>query len=156
MIRYATIEDYNFIFPLILKEAANGNFARNILIPEATRGLELEIKSVLSDRRRPNGCYAYILIWERMGESIGFLAISALDGDNGNELWLAAISPLHRERGEGTRMINMVLPQFKLQGAGLMARCAPEAKAMFHILTSSGFVLDVTLEKGTRQLVTRW
>ena len=111
---------------------------------------------MLSHRRRPNGCYAYVLIWEPMGQQIGFLAISALDGDNGNELWLAAVAPLHRGRGEGTRMINTVLHQFKQQSSGLTARCAPEAEAMFHILTSSGFVLDVTLEKGTRQLITRW
>lgn len=35
MMRYATIEDYDFIFSLILKEASNGHFARNLLIPAA-------------------------------------------------------------------------------------------------------------------------
>lgn len=156
MMRYATVEDYEFIFSLILKEAANGHFERNLLIPAATRGLELELKSVLSNHRRTNKCYAYALIWERSWRPVGFVVMSALDGDQGNELWLAAVSPAHRGMGEGKEMINTILHQFEQQGAGLMARCAPESEAMFHILTSSGFVLDVTLEKGTRQLVTRW
>lgn len=156
MIRDATVEDFDFIFSLILKEAANGTFSRTLLIPESTRGLEVELKSVLSHRRRPNGCYAHALIWGRMRVQIGFLVLSALDGDNGNELWLAAVAPRYRGRGEGTRMINAILHQFKRQGVGLMARCAPEAEAMYHILTSSGFVLDATLGTGTRQLATRW
>lgn len=59
--------------------------------------------------------------------------------------------PPIEERGEGKEMINTILHQFKQQGAGLMARCAAESEAMFHILTSSGFVLDVILEKGIGQ-----
>lgn len=101
MMRYATIEDYDFIFSLILKEASNGHFARNLLIPAAIRGLELELESVVSHHRRPNSCYAYALIWERKGRPVGFVVMSALDGDNGNELWLAAVSPAHRGKGGG-------------------------------------------------------
>lgn len=156
MMRYATLKDSDFICALILKEAANGHFDRNLLLPAASRGLELELKSVLSDHRRVNGCDAYALIWEQNGQPIGFVVMSALDGDEGNELWLAAVSQGHRGKGEGKKMINTVLHQFEEQGAGLMSRCAPESEAMFHILTSNGFMLDVTLQKGTRQLVTRW
>lgn len=111
---------------------------------------------MLTNHRRANGCYAYALIWERNGQPIGFVVMSALDRDHGNELWLAAVSPAHRSKGEGTEMINTILRQFAQQGAGLLARCAPESEAMFHILTSNGFVLDVVLKKGTRQLITRW
>lgn len=156
MMRYATGEDYDFIFSLILKEAANGHFDRKLLAPAATRGLEFELRSVLSSHRRANGCYAYALIWERNGQPIGFVVMSALDADQGNELWLAAVSPCHRGKGEGTEMISTILRQFEQQGAGLLARCAPESEAMFHILTSNGFVLDVVSKQGTRQLITRW
>jgi RimJ/RimL family protein N-acetyltransferase len=156
MMRYATLKDYDFICSLILKEAANGHFDRNLLLPAAARGLELELKSVLSNHRRTNKSYAYALIWERNGQPIGFVVMSALDGDQGNELWLAAVSPAHRAKGEGKEMISTILRQFEQQGAGLMARCAPESEAMFHLLTSNGFVLDVVLKKGTRQLMTRW
>jgi GNAT superfamily N-acetyltransferase len=156
MMRYATAEDYEFIFSLVLKEAANGHFARDLLNPGATRGLELELRSVISDRRRHNGCFAYALIWERMGRPIGFVVMSALEGNTGNELWLTAVSPAYRRQGEGKKMIKTILHQFKQRGVGLLARCAPESEAMFHLLTANGFVLDVTLEKGTRQLLTRW
>lgn len=156
MMRYATLKDYDFICSLVLKEAAKGHFDRNLLLPGAARGLELELKSVLADHRRANGCYAYALIWELNGSPIGFVVMSALDGDQGNELWLAAVSSAHRGKGEGKEMVQTVLRQFREQGAGLMARCAPESEAMFHILTSNGFVLDTVLKKGTRQLTTRW
>ena len=156
MMRYANNDDFDFIFSLILKEAANGHFDRNLSIPAATYGLELELRSILENNTRANGCYAYALIWERDGKPIGFVVMSALNGDIGNELWLAAVSSAHRSKGEGTKMINTILRQFAQQGAGLVARCAPESEAMFHILTSNGFVLDVVLKKGTRQLISRW
>lgn len=153
MMRYATLADYDFIFSHVLKEAQNGHFSRDLLKPAATRGLELELKSVLSRQTRVNGFVAYALIWEKMGQRIGFMAMSALDGDRDNELWLAAISPQHRGCGEGRKMINTVLSQFKGRNSLLTARCAPESEAMFHILTSSGFHHDATMEKGTRGLV---
>lgn len=154
--RYATVQDCEFISSLILKGAANGHFAPTALTSEGTRELELELKSVISNRRRQNGSFAYVLIWERNGRSIGFVAISALDGNSGNELWLAAVSPDYRRQGEGKKMIKTVLHQFKQNGVGLLARCTPESGAMFHILMANGFALDATLEKGTRQLVSRW
>jgi GNAT superfamily N-acetyltransferase len=156
MMRYATVNDYDFIFSLIMKEAANGHFSRKLLNPAATLGMEKELLSVLLHHRRINQCYAYALIWERKGYPVGFVVISALEGDQGNELWLAAVSPSHRGLGEGREMIGAILLQFRQQNAGLMARCAPESEAMFHILTSNGFVVDALLQHGTRQLVTPW
>jgi len=156
MMRYGTVRDHEFILSIILKEAANGHFERDLLLPEATRGLELELMSVLSHQRRHNGSFAYALIWERNERRIGFIVMSALEGDTGNELWLAAVAPAYRRQGEGKKMIRTVLRQFKEQGVGLMARCTPESEAMYHLLTANGFVLDGTLPQGTRQLATRW
>lgn len=156
MMRYATVNDHDFIFSLIIKEAANGHFSRKLLDPVATLGMKKELLSVLLHHRRINQCYAYALIWERKGYPVGFVVMSALEGEQGNELWLAAIAPSYRGLGEGKEMIGAILPQFKQQGAGLVARCAPESEAMFHILTSNGFVVDAILEHGTRQLVTSW
>lgn len=156
MMRYATVHDYDFIFSLIMKEAENGHFSRKLLNPAATLGMEKELMSVLLQHRRINRCYAYALIWERKGYPVGFIVMSALEGDQGNELWLAAVSPSHRGLGEGKEMIQAILPQFKQQGAGIIARCAPESEAMFYILTKSGFVVDAILEHGTRQLIASW
>ena len=54
MMRYATVNDYDFIFSLIMKEAANGHFSRKLLNPAATLGMEKELLSVLLHHRRIN------------------------------------------------------------------------------------------------------
>lgn len=154
--RYATGDDYDFILGLVLREAANGHFTRDLLSPAATRGLELELKSILSSKTRQNGYVAYALIWEKINQRIGFVVMSALDGDKDNEMWLAAVAPQYRGKGEGKKMVNTVLDQFRGRQALLTARCAPESEAMFHILTSNGFELDATMPKGTRGLVYTW
>lgn len=154
--RYGTLDDYAFVNDLILQEAPHGVFAVDVENPAAIRGLEVELKSILTNQRRVNGTTAYILISETVGVKKGFVAISAFAGNKGNELWLAAVPPTYRGKGECRRMLSTVFRQFKENDVGVMARCAPAAQAMIHILTTSGFIVDATLPKGTLQLASPW
>lgn len=103
MMRNASPNDFQFIYSLVLMEAQHGHFDRKLLIPAATRGWELELKSVLTNGVRHNGLRSYGLIWERDRKPIGFVIMSAGPDNKGNELWMSAISPDHRERGEGKK-----------------------------------------------------
>ena len=153
MLRNASPKDLQFIFNLVLAEAKNGHFARELLIPAATRGFEIELKSVLSDRVRQNGIQAYALIWERNSTPIGFVIMSAGPDNKGNEFWMAAISPEYRGSGEGKKMVSGILRQFEGKNLALFARCAPESEAMFHTLTTNGFSHITTGEQGSRGLM---
>jgi ribosomal protein S18 acetylase RimI-like enzyme len=153
MMRHAVPSDFQFIHNLILDGARAGHFERQLLTPAATRGLEVELMSVLTSRVRVSGIKAYALIWESNKNPIGFVIISAGPENEGNELWLAAISPEYRDRGEGKKMILETLRHFKGKHLMLMARCAPESKAMFHILTSNGFSHVDTGKEGSRGLL---
>lgn len=153
MMRNASPNDFQFIYSLVLMEAQHGHFDRKLLIPAATRGWELELKSVLTNGVRHNGLHSYALIWERDRKPIGFVIMSAGPDNKGNELWMSAVSPYHRERGEGKKMILEILRQFKGKNLTLMARCSPESEAMFHILTTNGFNHVATGEQGIRGLM---
>lgn len=153
MMRNAFPEDFQFIFNLVLTEAKNGHFARELLIPAATRGFEIELKSVLASRVRHNGIQAYALIWERNSKPIGFVIMSAGSDNKGNELWMSALSPEHRGSGEGKKIVSEILRQFKGKNLALIARCAPESEAMFHILTTNGFSHVNTGKQGSRGLM---
>lgn len=153
MMRNASSGDFNFIFSLVLAEAQNGHFARELLVPAATRGFEIELKSVLANRVRHNGIQAYALIWERNSKPIGFVIMSAGSDNKGNELWMSALSPEHRGGGEGKKMVSEILHQFRGKNLTLLARCSPESEAMFHILTTNGFSHVTTGKQGSRGLM---
>lgn len=153
MMRNASLGDFHFIYSMVLAEAQNGHFDRKLLIPAATRGLEIELKSVLASRIRHNGLYAHALVWEKDKSPIGFVIMSAGPDNKGNELWMTAISPEHRGQGEGKKMILDILGHFKGKNLALMARCSPESEAMFHILTRNGFSHVTTGEQGSRGLM---
>jgi len=153
MMRNASPSDFQFIYSLVLTEAQNGHFDRKLLIPAATRGWELELKSVLTSGVRLNGLRSYALIWERDRKPVGFVIISAGSDNKGNELWMSAVSPNHRGRGDGKKMILEILRQFQGKNLILMARCSPESEAMFHILTTNGFNHVTTGEQGIRGLM---
>ncbi|MDO9453949.1 MAG: GNAT family N-acetyltransferase [Stagnimonas sp.] len=153
MMRNASPKDFQFIFNLVLAEAKNGHFVRELLIPAATRGFEIELKSVLVNRVRHNGIQAYALVWERNSKPIGFVIMSAGPDNKGNELWMSALSSEQRGSGEGKKMVSEILRQFKGKNLALFARCAPESEAMFHILTTNGFSHVDTGEQDSRGLM---
>lgn len=147
MIRYASPEDFQFVFTLIRMEAKNGHF---ILDPESVAPFGLDLKSVLASRTRLDGTHAYALIYEENGAPIGFVIVSFNSLNNIYELLLSAIWPRHRGKDKGKTMIAELLSQLNVD---LMARCAPESVAMFHILTTNGFRHVGTGQKGVRALV---
>jgi RimJ/RimL family protein N-acetyltransferase len=147
MLRYASPEDFQFIFMLIRMEAKNGHF---VLEPASVVPFGLELKSVLASRTRQDGTHAYALIYEEDGEPIGFVIVSFNSVNNVYELFLSAIWPKHRGKSKGKAMIAELLSQFNVD---LMARCAPESEAMFHILTINGFRHVGTGQKGVRALL---
>lgn len=153
MMRNASRTDFQFIFNLALAEAKNGHFFLELLNPAASFGFALELDSILAKRVRPNGIQAYALIWQRDSKPIGFIIMSAGSDMKGNELWMSALSPEYRGNGEGTKMVNEILVQFRGKNRVLWARCAPESKAMFQILTTNGFSHELTDKNGTRGLL---
>ena len=150
MLRYASLEDYQFIFTLMRAEAKNGHF---VLDSASLVPFGLELKSVLASRSRQDGTHAYALIYEKDGKPMGFSIVSFNSINNVYELWISAIWPRHRDVGEGKAMVAELLSKFKGQNVDLMARCTPESEAMFHILTSNGFRHIDTGPQGVRALV---
>ena len=79
--------------------------------------------------------------------------MSAGPDNKGNELWMAAIDPLHRGQGEGREMIDSILDQFKGKNLSLFARCAPASERMFQMLLTRGFKQVALGEQGSRGLI---
>lgn len=154
MIVDATIHDFQFINNLILIEAKNGHFNKDLVNPNMQNFWNDELSSILSRDSRNNGMFAKAYLWMRDDNPIGFVIMSAAAEDNkGNELWMAAITPNHRGLGEGKKMLATILQHFKGKNKILMARCSAESEAMFHILTTSGFEYKLTGQQGLRALV---
>lgn len=151
--RNARLEDFDFIYNLVLAEARDGHFNRQLLEPAATQGWRLNLTSILTLKKRHDGITAYGLIWEINGNRAGFVLMSGGPGNKGNELWMAAIAPQFRRSGEGRKMVADILRQFKGKRLILAARCSVESEAMFHILTTNGFEQVSTGEEGTRTLL---
>lgn len=153
MHRYANIDDLDFIYGLIIDSAKDGHFDRRLYtMPEAARGWRVELASIISERKRINGLFASAIVYDVDEVPVGFVLMSAGEGNKGNELWMAAIHPEHRGRGHGTRMIRGVLDQFKGRNLILLARCAPASETMYRILLKSGFQHAATGEEGYRGL----
>lgn len=152
MMRNADPHDLDFIFDLVIAEAEEGHFTKELLGSTEKRGFRLELISVLGRLIRIDGTRAFGLVWTHAGKSIGFVLMSAGPDNKGNELWMAAISPEQRKAGQGRAMISTVLEQFKGKNLKLFARCHSESEAMFHILASSGFNHIATGETGVRGL----
>lgn len=150
MLRYASLDDFQFILTLVRAEATNGHF---FLEPAFVVSFGLELKSILASRVRQDGTHAYALIYEEDGELIGFVIVSFNSINEVYELWISAIRPRHRDKGKGNAMVAELLSQFKGKNIDLMARCAPASEAMFHILISNGFRHVDTGPQGVRALI---
>lgn len=96
MMRHASIDDFSFINSLVLSEAQQGHFDRQLLIPVLKHGWEIELQSVLANGVHQCGLRAYALIWEKNEKPIGFVIMSAVSDNKGNELWMASVLPEHR------------------------------------------------------------
>jgi len=154
-IRPAVTSDLDFIFDLIYQGAIDRHF--NPLIaqsPNAKQGFYRNLQAILTERQRlDNNAKAYASIYEVDGASIGFLIISAMEGQSGNELWMCSVTPTHRKQGYGSKLLDFVLPQFKSNNRALYARCEPESEIMFQMLLKRGFELISDSSSPTRILV---
>lgn len=154
MLRYANINDLDFIYELVMSGAEHGFFNRQFHeLPAAANGLRLELFSILASKTRLNGLMTYGIAYEHKGRPIGFVLMSTVEQNRGNELWMAAIHPDFRQMGYGKKMIQGVLEQFKGRNLMLFARCAPESESMFQLLIKNGFKHVSTGEKGYRGMM---
>ena len=151
MHRNSNINDLNFIYDLIMDGSKHGYFNREYqTLAGASNGLKLELKSILSQRKRHNGLTAYAVIFECNNKPAGFVIMSAGPDNKGNELWMASILPSLRGKGLGNKMIKGITERFVGQNVMLMARCAPESEIMYNLLLNNGFQYVATGEEGYR------
>lgn len=153
MHRYANINDLEFIYELILEGSSYGYFNRKYKeYKEAANGLMLELMLILTEKKRINGLVSYALIYEFYGNPIGFVIMSAVEENKGNELWMVAIDKKFRNQGHGKKMILGILEQFKGKNLTLIARCATESEIMYQLLLKNGFDHIATGKEGYRGL----
>lgn len=148
MLNYATSQDIDFIVQLILLEAENGIFSKELLGEDAAYGLKAQITTIITHRRKIDGTTAYALIKREKNVPIGFIVISS----NPMELWMVAIDPKYRGLGLGERMVLEFLNQMIGKNIVLVARCSEQSEIMFHILTKHGFCHKHTDKEGYRGL----
>lgn len=153
MMRNAQINDLTFIMNLIITEAKNGHFNSEILSSIGKINFQKDLSSILTNKTRLNGITAYALIWEENGKPVGFIIMSGLEGNKGNELWMVAVSIEYRNKGFGEKMILEILSNFKNKNLILMARCSRNSEVMYQILLKNGFQHHETSENNTRALL---
>ena len=140
MCRNANISDFEFIYNLIIDGSKNKNFIEDYYNNnDAARVLKIELLSILTNKIRVNGNIAYAIIYEHQGKPIGFVIMSSVYENNGNELYMASIVPDFRGKGFGKKMINEITKQFEGKNIALIARCNKYSESMYQILLKLGF-----------------
>jgi len=152
--RNADEKDLNFIYELIIFGSERGHFSEAFLTPEGSKGLRLNLRSILTkkqrlDARKP----AYGVIYHNEGTSVGFLINSSIYESKGTEIWMMAISEEFQNHGHGSALLDEILRNFADYRGLLMARCHPASEVMFKMFIKRGFTHKETGEKGTRILV---
>lgn len=151
MFRLATSQDIDVIHQLIVAEAAQGRFDRRLADEPYRASLRKNLNTIRKrGRRLDEEVSAQLLVWEDdEAEMAGCLINSAILPGLGNELWVVAIVPEARGRGEGSRMLHEALACLHPH-VDIFSRCAPEAQVLYQMNLRRGFLpLDVT-EQGVR------
>lgn len=151
MFRLAKSGDIDGIHRLIVAEAAQGRFDRRLVDEPYRTSLRKNLNTIRKrGRRLDEDVSAQLLVWEAdEGEMAGCLINSAILPGLGNELWMVAIVPEARGRGEGSRMMREALACLHPR-VDVFSRCAPEAQVLYQMNLRRGFLpLDVT-EQGVR------
>lgn len=147
-------KDIELIYDLILEGSQNGNFAKDYTTKkEAAKGLKIELVSIVLQNKRINGTFSYAIIYEVANTSIGFVIMSAIEGNQGNEIYMASIHPKYRGQGYGKQMVRSITEQFIGKNLILIARCHTNSEKMYQILLNNGFKLETTGKEGYRGLV---
>ncbi|VAW76876.1 hypothetical protein MNBD_GAMMA15-2632 [hydrothermal vent metagenome] len=151
MFRQATSSDIDVIQQLIINEAAQGRFDRRLAEEPFRTTLRKNLNNIRKrGRRLDEDVSAQLLVWDTDdGEMAGCLINSAIVSDLGNELWVMAILPEFRGRGEGGRLKSAALAYLHPR-VDVFSRCAAEARILYQMNLRRGFLpLEVT-ENGVR------
>jgi RimJ/RimL family protein N-acetyltransferase len=153
MCRNANIGDLEFIYNLIIDGSKNKNFVEEYYKnSDAARGLKIELLSILTNKIRVNGNIAYGIIYEHQGKPIGFVIMSSIDKNKGNEIYMASIEYAFRGKGFGKKMLNEITKQVEGKNLVLLARCNEYSESMYQILLKLGFEHIQTGKEGYRIL----
>jgi ribosomal protein S18 acetylase RimI-like enzyme len=154
MLRYATIDDLDFIFNLIIEGSQEGHFDERLsTMPEAAQGLRLELSLVLREQRRVYGLAAQSFMYIHKDTPIGFAILSEIENrTDATELWMVSFLKEYRNQGHCKKMINYFLKEFKKRNKDLLARCSIKSQIMFELLIKLGFKYNQTGVQGTRAL----
>lgn len=151
MFRLATPSDIDIIQQLVINEAAQGRFDRRLAEEPFRSGLRKNLNNIRKrGRRLDEDTSAQLLVWDTdEGEMAGCLINSAITFDLGNEIWVTAILPEFRGRGEGGRLKSEALAYLHPR-VDVFSRCASEAQISYQMNLRRGFLpLDIT-EEGVR------
>ncbi len=151
MFRLAKSQDIDVIHTLIVTEAGQGRFDRRLADEPYCAALRKNLNTIRKrGRRLDEDVSAQLLVWETdKGEVAGCLINSAIMSSLGNEIWMIAVSPEFRGKGEGTRMQDKVLEHLHPR-VDVFSRCAAEAQVFYQMNCRRGFLpLDVT-DQGVR------
>jgi N-acetylglutamate synthase-like GNAT family acetyltransferase len=149
--RSAKSQDIDAIHQLIISEAAQGRFDPRLAEAPYQSALRKNLNNIRKrGRRLDEDVEAQLLVWETdQGEMAGCLINSAILPGLGNEIWMIAVLPAFRGKGEGTRMQDKALAWLHPR-VDVFSRCAGEAQVLYQMNLRRGFLpLDVT-DKGVR------
>jgi len=151
LFRCAKSQDIDVIHELIIAEAAQGRFDRRLVDEPYRTTLRKNLNNIRKrGRRLDEDVSAQLLMWDTDdGETAGCLINSAIDSSQGNEIWVTAVLPEFRGRGEGGRLKSAALAYLHPR-VDVFSRCAADAQVSYEMNLRRGFLpIDVT-EQGVR------
>ncbi|HHS3346773.1 TPA: GNAT family N-acetyltransferase [Vibrio cholerae] len=150
----AEISDLDFIYQEILSGASKGHFSELFLTLEGSNGLKQNLISILNYKRRlDSDTIAYGIIYHRKNQPVGFLIITAIDGNKGTEIWMMGITESYQGQGHGSNLLDEILGRMSGYGGVVMARCHPSSEKMYQMFKNRRFTHEKTSQEGARLMV---
>ncbi|HHJ16422.1 MAG TPA: hypothetical protein ENJ80_06965 [Gammaproteobacteria bacterium] len=151
MFRKAESSDIDAIHQLLIAEAGQGRFDRRLVDEPYCTGLRKNLNHIRKrGQRLDEDVRAQLLVWgNAAGDVTACLINSAIVGDQGNELWMAAVFPEFRGQGEGSRMHGQALSALHPR-VDVFCRCAAEAQVFYQMNLRRGFLPLDTTSQGVR------
>ncbi len=152
MFRIARSEDIDMLHQLIVAEAGQGRFDKNLVEEPYRSALRRNIRNIRrKGQRLDEHLQAQLLVWESDGMVSGCAINSEILPGVGNEIWMLAVFPDNRGKGVGSAMNTELLRQLHPY-VDIFARCAPKAEVACKMFLRSGFISFETTEQGVRIL----
>lgn len=153
----ARLCDTQYIFESVLVGASRGYFNSAYLLPGARRGLVHQIRASINHRECPTHrgsiSESTIHVFVEANAPIGFIWILATENEGERELYLVAVSPGHRSKGIGKRLVSETISRFPSK-TKFVSRLDRGSQAMLRVLISMGF--KETSSPGARTLSVSW